>query len=64
VPGHRGIADNERGDVLSRKGSANSFTGSVPVFGITKATAHGPRLWLCQAATPGKMDPCGGASTQ
>jgi ribonuclease HI len=39
VPGHWRIAGNEKADVLARKGSANSFTGPEPVFGITKATA-------------------------
>jgi hypothetical protein len=42
LPGHRGIVGNERSDALARKGSAIAFTGPEPVFGITKATAHGP----------------------
>jgi hypothetical protein len=40
VPGYRGIAGNEKADALARKGSANTFTGPEPVFGITKATAR------------------------
>jgi ribonuclease HI len=40
VPGHRGIAGNEKVDAMAREGSANTFTGPEPVFGITKATSH------------------------
>jgi hypothetical protein len=39
VPGHRGIAGNEKADALARKGSAKSFIGPEPIFSITKATA-------------------------
>jgi ribonuclease HI len=39
VPGHRGIAGNEKAGALAREGSANTFTGPEPVFGITKTTA-------------------------
>jgi ribonuclease HI len=40
VPEHWGIAGNEKADALVRKGSAKTFTGTEPVFGITKATDH------------------------
>jgi hypothetical protein len=30
----------KKADALLRKGSAKTFTGPEPVFGITKATAH------------------------
>jgi ribonuclease HI len=40
MPGHQGIAGNEKADALAREGFANTFTGLEPVFGITKATAH------------------------
>jgi hypothetical protein len=40
VPGHRRIAGNKKVDALARKGSANTFNGPEPVFGITKTTAH------------------------
>jgi hypothetical protein len=39
VPGHRGIAGNKKAHALAREGSANTFTGPEPVFGITKTTA-------------------------
>jgi ribonuclease HI len=39
VPGHWGIADNEKADALAREGSTKTFTGPEPVLGITKATA-------------------------
>jgi hypothetical protein len=40
VPGHRGTVGNEKADALAREGSANTFIGPEPVFGITKTTAH------------------------
>jgi ribonuclease HI len=40
VPGHQGIAGNEKAGALAREGSANTFTGPQPVFGITKTTTH------------------------
>jgi hypothetical protein len=34
------MAGNEKADTLGRKGSANTFTGPEPVFGITKTTVR------------------------
>jgi hypothetical protein len=34
-----GIAGNRKAGALAREGSANTFTGPEPVFGITKTTA-------------------------
>ncbi|XP_037047894.1 uncharacterized protein LOC119082482, partial [Bradysia coprophila] len=38
VPGHKGIAGNERADLLANKGAESDFIGPEPMFGITAST--------------------------
>jgi len=47
VPGHCGIAENEKVDALAKQVSASYFTGPEPSVGISKAwTVHEQnRMW-------------------
>lgn len=41
VPGHRGIAANEKVDALARNAPSANSVGPEPAFGLPNAVAHG-----------------------